>query len=364
MTATKYWTTDRIMNLIVGIAIAACVIYLLNYLYDVLLPFFAACFIAYLLQPLVSFNKRLTRCKGLGLPAVLTVVDVTVVAGLVVTLFLPSVIDECNTLNHIIHNIATGQIKLPAEYASVANFLEQNFNHEKVSKLLSGIRLDALLHQGSSLLSESLDALLAVLSWLLTLIYVIFILIYYPTISNGIKLIIPHKFRSRGLMVIRDVESNMNSYFRGQGLVALCAMVFYCTGFSIVGLPLAIPMGLLVGILYMIPYFQYVTVIPVAILCFIISLGGSTQFLPMLGRCALVYVVSQSVCDYVITPHVMGRAMGMNPAVILLSLSVWGALLGIIGMIIALPVSSIIMTYYEKYISNPAPKTKPAAETP
>ena len=77
------------------------------------------------------------------------------------------------------------------------------------------------------------------------------------------------------------------------------------------------------------------------------------EFLPELGKCCLVYVVSQSVCDYVITPHVMGREMGLNPAVILLSLSVWGYMLGIIGMIIALPFTSLIMTYYQRYISNP-----------
>ena len=145
----------------------------------------------------------------------------------------------------------------------------------------------------------------------------------------------------------------MNHYFRGQGFVALCAMVFYCIGFSIVGLPLAIPMGLLVGILYMIPYFQYVTVIPVAIISLIYSLGGYVEFWPMLGKCGLVYLISQSICDYIITPHVMGKEMGMNPAIILLSLSIWGSLLGIIGMIIALPVSALIITYYERYISNP-----------
>ena len=70
------------------------------------------------------------------------------------------------------------------------------------------------------------------------------------------------------------------------------------------------------------------------------------EFLPEMGKCLLVYVVSQCICDYVITPHIMGKEMGLNPAIILLSLSVWGSLLGIIGMIIALPVTALIMTYY------------------
>ncbi len=107
-------------------------------------------------------------------------------------------------------------------------------------------------------------------------------------------------------------------------------------------------MGIIVGILYMIPYFQYVTVIPVAVICFICSLGGEISFISMFGKCLMVYLVSQGVCDYIITPHIMGKEMGLNPAV-------WGSLLGIIGMIIALPVTAIIMAYYERYISEPAP---------
>ncbi|MDE6334807.1 MAG: AI-2E family transporter, partial [Muribaculaceae bacterium] len=186
--------------------------------------------------------------------------------------------------------------------------------------------------------------------------YILFILIDYPQICRGFKLIIPGKYRPRTMTVIRNVADKMNRYFRGQGVVASCAMIFYCTGFSIVDLPLAIPMGVIVGILYMIPYFQYVTVIPVAAICFIYSLGGEVEFLTELGKCGLVYLISQCICDYIITPHIMKKEMGMNPAVILLSLSVWGSLLGIIGMIIALPVTAIIMAYYERYISNPAPK--------
>ena len=172
-------------------------------------------------------------------------------------------------------------------------------------------------------------------------------------------LIVPYRYRADTMVVIADVEKCMNHYFRGQGVVALCAAVLYCAGFSIVGIPLAIPLGITVGLLYMIPYFQYITVIPVAAVCFIYSLGGAVEFLPELGKCALVYVVSQCTCDYIITPHIMGKEMGLNPAIILLSLSVWGSLLGIIGMIIALPVTALIMTYYERYISNPADRNAP-----
>lgn len=348
----RYWTTDRIMQLIIGVVISVLLVLLVRYLSDVLLPFFAACFIAYLLQPLVRMNQRLLRCKGRALPAVVTLLDILALTGLVVYLFMPPVLSELNELNKILTGIGDGRLALPPVYRDFIEFVNKYFDPAYIRSYLSGDRLMSIINRGSSILVESWDIILTVCSWLLTIIYVLFILIDYPAISRGFKLIVPGKYRARFLSVFADVSANMNRYFRGQGFVALCAMVFYCIGFSIVGLPLAIPLGLLVGLLYMIPYFQYVTLIPVAAICFIYSLGGNAGFLPLFGKSLLVYVVSQCVCDYIITPHVMGREMGLNAAVILLALSVWGSLLGIIGMIIALPVTSLIMTYYARYISG------------
>ncbi len=349
----NYWTSDRIMHLIIGLALTAMLILLIRYLSKVLLPFFTACFVAYLLQPVVDLNRRLLRCKGRTLPSILTLVDITVVVGLVVYLFLPSVIREIGDLGKILHDVSSGKASMPPLYKFIVDFINRYLNAENLTALLSGEHMMEIINGGSSLIEESLDILLTALSWLLTLVYLLFILIDYPQISRGFKLIVPLKYRPRFLRVFADVSQSMNHYFRGQGMVALCAMVFYCIGFSIVGLPLAIPMGILVGILYMIPYFQYVTVVPVAAICLVYSLGGQAEFLPMLGKCGLVYVVSQCICDYVITPHIMGKEMGLNAAIILLSLSVWGTLLGIIGMIIALPVTSLIINYYSRYISQP-----------
>ncbi len=79
----------------------------------------------------------------------------------------------------------------------------------------------------------------------------------------------------------------------------------------------------------------------------------------MMFNCGMVYVISQCICDYILTPKIMGKSMGLNPAVILLSLSIWGTLLGIIGMIIALPLTTLLVSYYKRvFIEH-----KPLAET-
>lgn len=353
---TVYWNIDRIMKLIIGLAISIFIIFLIHYLRDVLLPFFVACFIAYMLQPLVELNRKWIHEKGRIFSSILAVIEVIAVVGGLIFLFLPHVMDELDILGNILHDIGSGKKELPPEYVSLIDYVHTNFNPDDIKDLFSSLHLETIISKSTSLLGESLSVIAQVLGWVMTLIYVLFILIDYPQISRGFKLIVPYKYREGAMSVVHDVQTSMNHYFRGQGLVAMCATVFYCIGFSIIGLPLAIPMGILVGILYMIPYFQYITVIPVAVICLIYSLGGAGSFAALFGKSLLVYLVSQSICDYIITPHIMGKEMGLNPAIILLSLSVWGSLLGIIGMIIALPVTSLIMSYYEQYISNPKSK--------
>lgn len=175
-------------------------------------------------------------------------------------------------------------------------------------------------------------------------------MIDYKQLMRGFKLIVPPKYRTIANHIGRDIRINMDRYFRSQALIAIIAAVFYCIGFSIIGLPMSILMGLLVGILYLIPYFQYITLVPVAILCFVNSLGGSESFGTMFGQAILVYIITQSICDYILTPKIMKKSLGLNPAIILLSLSIWGTLLGIIGMIIALPATALLIGYYNRYV--------------
>jgi len=76
---------------------------------------------------------------------------------------------------------------------------------------------------------------------------------------------------------------------------------------------------------------------------------GQTYGSVLLGI-AIVFISIQVVEDLILTPKIMGKVTGLNPAIILLSLSVWGSLLGIVGMIIALPLTTLIMSYYKRFV--------------
>ena len=105
MPSVTYWTSDRIMRLIIGLVLTAGIIWLLGYLSEVLLPFFVGCFIAYMLQPLVELNRRWIRLDGRIVAVIVTLLEVTVVIGGVIYMFLPSVVSEVNMMADIVKDL-------------------------------------------------------------------------------------------------------------------------------------------------------------------------------------------------------------------------------------------------------------------
>ena len=346
------YTFDRVIRLLITTISIAAFIWLVNVLCNVLLPFCLACLISYILEPLVEFNLKRLHLKWRIISIFFTLAEVTFIISGLGYLFLPSILKEIHEMGILLNNYTQQDSSLPFLPRELHEYISEFFDKNTLKKLVTGDHIESILDKGTSLIGASVEFLFHALEWFLTFIYVIFILLDYRSLMKGFGLLVPPKYRHITNRVGNDIKHSMNRYFRGQAVLALCATIFYCIGFSIVGIPLAILLGILVGILYMIPYFQYITIIPVAFVCFVSSLDGSFSFWPEFGKCLLVYVVSQSVCDYILTPKIMGKALGLNPAIILLSLSIWGTLLGLIGMIIALPLTTLLLAYYEEYVIN------------
>lgn len=362
----KPFTLDRIVRWIIAIAITIGAIWLVNDLQNVLLPFVVACLIAYLLEPALKFNQQLLHLKGRVIATFVTLFEVGFFLSVIAYFCIPSIFDELGQMIQLIKKYYNSDVKLPLVPAEVHTFLRRLLNPERLEEYLDMTHIEAILDKGSSILGESVTFVIHCVEWLLTFIYVIFIMIDYHHLSDGFRMMVPHKMRPVAYRLFHDMKESMDHYFRGQSVLALCAAIMYSIGFSIVGIPLSIILGVTVGILYLIPYFQYITLIPVAIVCIIYSMGGEAHFWTIFGECILVYVVCQCTCDYILTPKIMGKVMGLNPALILLSLSIWGSLLGLLGMIIALPLTTLIISYYEQYVilRRPLPTELPPGMTP
>ena len=113
---------------------------------------------------------------------------------------------------------------------------------------------------------------------------------------------------------------------------------------------MAIPLGLFIGFLNLVPYLQIVGLVPTVILSILEAYETHSNFWGIFIAALLVFAVVQVIQDGFLVPKIMGNATGLNGAVILLSLSIWGVLLGFVGLIIALPLTTLIISYYKRYV--------------
>jgi predicted PurR-regulated permease PerM len=120
----------------------------------------------------------------------------------------------------------------------------------------------------------------------------------------------------------------------------------------IIGMPMAILLGLFIGLLNMVPYLQIIGLIPAFLLALVHALETGGNLWTMLALTGLVFVVVQIIQDAILVPRIMGKEMGLSPAMILLSLSIWGKLLGIFGLLIALPMTCLLVAYYRRFLTR------------
>lgn len=347
------YTFDRVVRILFSLCGFAIALYFLNILSDVLLPFFVACLIAYILEPIVLFNKKITHLKHRFIPVILTLFEATFVVGLISWVLIPYLIEESAAMTVIIKDYATSQIQIPYISKEIHEFIRNNVDFEQISKLLSREQWIELarnsLSRTWSFIGSSLSFIIGLVSWLIVIIYVIFIMLDYERLMLSIRQLVPYNQRQKVFHIFNDIKNAMNRYFRGQFFIASLVGLLFVAGFLIIDLPMAVIFGIFIGILNMVPYMQLISLPIAAFLCLVGSISGDTSFWMYFWETMAVYIIVQCIQDLILTPKIMGKAMGLNPAIILLSLSVWGSLLGILGMVIALPLTTLILSYYDLY---------------
>ncbi|MBR1733321.1 MAG: AI-2E family transporter, partial [Alloprevotella sp.] len=140
----------------------------------------------------------------------------------------------------------------------------------------------------------------------------------------------------------------------------------FSVGFLLRGFPRPVGLGCFIGLISFVPYLQVIGILPATVLALLRAADTGQNFWLLIGGVILVYIVVQILQDTIVTPYVMGNITGLSPAIILLSLSVWGYMLGIIGLIIALPLTTLLISYYRRYVigSDVADNPPESAPTP
>lgn len=352
----KKITFDRFIRGVIVIVIIVGVLLLLDRLSGVLLPFFIAWLVAYLVYPLVTFFQYRCRVKHRVLSIFCALLTLTVVGGGAVYLLAPPMLQEFGRVKDLLIEYFSSSAHSSNIPQMLSEFLHDNIDKETLTRLFKeGNLLDAIKRAAPSLwgiLSGSVSLLFNIFTFFIILLYVIFILLDYESISEGWVHLVPEKYRTFVVGLRNDVVDSMNRYFRGQSFVALCVGILFSIGFLIIDFPLAIGLGLFIGALNLVPYLQVIGFIPTIMLAILKAADTGQNFWLIMLAAMVVFIVVQVIQDGLIVPRVMGKITGLNPAIILLSLSIWGSLLGMLGMIIALPLTTLMLSYYRRFIIN------------
>lgn len=348
------YTFDRVVRILFSVVTIIAIIFLLDSLKGVLLPFLVACLIAYMLEPIVRWNMKWTRLNSRFIPVMLTLLEVCALFSAFCFIFIPYLVSETAQMAEMVKRYAASQIQIPYISQTIHDFIRDNIDFNEISKMLSREEWNDLIKKTISsswnFLSSGLAFIIGILSWLIVVLYVIFIMLDYERIMLSFKQLVPLRHRHRTFQIASDIKNAMNRYFRGQFVIACIVGVLFSIGFLIIGLPMGVVLGLFIGMLNMVPYLQLISLPITALLCIVSTASTGVDFWVIFWECMAVYVVVQCIQDLLLTPKIMGKAMGLNPAIILLSLSIWGSLLGFMGLIIALPLTTLLLSYYDIYV--------------
>lgn len=370
MLDNRPYTFDRVVRVILAVVFFVGLIRLMGYLSDVLVPFAIALLLAYLLNPLVNIVSR--RVKNHTLAVLLTLVSVFIVFVIAASVLVPMILDEISNTGRIVTQMvnnsefaARAQDVLPQD---IWKWVEEELQKPEILQYFKSSHVKQL---ALNFIRKVIPGLWGVISgttsfiaWLFGLftiaLYMVFLLFDFQAIQKGWKNLIPPTQRDSITQFAQDFSDGMNRYFRGQAMVAGIVGILFALGFWLIGLPMGILIGLFVGVLNMVPYLQLIS-IPIALFFGVVhALEMGSSIWGYLGIIGIIYVVVQLLQDIYLTPKIMGKITGFSPAIILLSLSVWGKLLGLLGLIIALPMTALLYAYYCRYVTHV--KAKAVAE--
>lgn len=195
----------------------------------------------------------------------------------------------------------------------------------------------------------------ALIAWAVLPIYFGFFLIADPKVFENPERHLPFlKAETRRDLIYlgREFVNILVAFFRGQLIVAFLQGVLFATGFSLVGLRYGFVLGLVLGFLNLIPYLGSIVGLAICLpLAFFQDGGGLVK----VGLVIVVFAVVQMIEGYVLTPKIMGDRTGLHPVAIIVAVFFWGSALGgIAGMILAIPLTAFLVTFWrlmrDKYI--------------
>ena len=320
----KYW----------GVALAIFGL-ALWYLGDIMLPFILGGAIAYFLDPVAD------RLETMGLSRIMATVVITLIALVIFVVLalavIPTLIQQLVTLFNIAPDIARDlQAFLNERFPDLLR--EGSAARETLMKVGQAVQ-----ERGGALLQGVLSSAMSLLNVVLLLVIVpvvaFYLLMDWDNMVAEVDSLLPRDHAPTIRRLAGEIDKTLASFIRGMGTVCLVLGTYYAIALMLVGLQFGLVVGAFAGLITFIPYVG-------AILGGALAIGlGLFQFWGdwvSLGLVAAIFVLGQVVEGNVLTPNLVGSSVGLHPVWLILALSVFGALFGFVGMLVAVPVAASI----------------------
>jgi predicted PurR-regulated permease PerM len=321
---------------------------LLYALGPILTPFIAAAILAYALNGGVDYLERL-RIGVFHLPRSLAVVVVMLLflaaAGALVLIVVPVLRTELPLL----------QAQIPDALARLDSLLTPRLAQLGIHVKLDGGSLRTILTQQimtssdeiwSTVLASARVGGSALLGWLATAILIPVVLFYllldWHRLLQQCHLFVPRRWARRTINMAREVNHLLAQYLRGQLLVMLVLALYYSSTLAMAGFDVALPVGILTGLLVFIPYIGYGLGLLLALTAAMLQFSDWSGVIAV----AIIYGAGQVVEGFFLTPRLVGERIGLNPLAVIFALLAFGQLFGFPGVLLALPASAVLMVAF------------------
>jgi predicted PurR-regulated permease PerM len=328
------------------VSVWAAFFFLLWILGPVLTPFLAAAIFAYALNPAVDKLCRMRVLRRWKMPRALAV-------SIVITLFGAAVLALLLIVVPVLQKeIPLLQAAIPAALAKLNDTLGPRLQQLGVEFTLDGASIKALVAEkmaesGNQIWTAVLNSVRtggsAVLGWLATLVLIPVVLFYllldWHQLLARIAGAVPRRYIGTTMEMARESDLLLAQYLRGQLLVMLVLSVYYSTALAVAGFDVALPVGILSGVLVFIPYLGFGLGLLLALMAAVLQFSDWSGLVAV----AIIYGLGQVIEGFILTPRLVGERIGLDPLAVIFALLAFGQLFGFVGVLLALPASALLM---------------------
>ncbi|OUV30017.1 MAG: hypothetical protein CBC60_03760 [Betaproteobacteria bacterium TMED100] len=316
---------------------------------EVLSPFFTAFIIAYLLEPIT--RKFSSYGISRTLASLISILVGTIILSGIISLVVPIIDNEIDNL----------KLRLPSMISNGFLYIEPIFSNYLNIQLdsVENIREQILewLRKYSGTASKNFFSMLIsgtnlffnIIGWMVLLPVVIFYLLRdWNKVFPNILEIIPKKNRDVTKNTLIEANDTLKNYLHGQALVITCMSIYYTSLLLIAGYESWFSLGLLSGILVFLPYVGFAFSVILVLLSGLLELGPLYSLISVL----LIYGLGQVIEGFFLTPKLVGDKIGLHPLAVIFSLMFFGTLFGFLGLLVALPIASILIVIGKKILTK------------